>query len=273
MAWWDSLLSGIRMVRLVTDPSQSGPVEIGAYKTFSITMHDSQLGPIASAKINITGINAYMLKSTGGNPPNIAGITQPIFNKADGLVYCFYRFLPVEWLPGDEYTLQVNSITVQIDSDLFIVQEIDWSNELMTEVSLEILEEHAHAVGFVRPSGAPGVTLAASGVAWTLGAFSLDIIAAADALLHLYKHDIHWYEVSDESANADYEVVLYGTVGGVADTEVDRIKFTRNNATTRSSEQAAHMPRLDAGSRMRAKVMDSVGTSTCRISVHGHPYI
>ena len=264
--WWDN-------IRLVNQPSQSGPVEIGAYETFSISMHDIPTGAIASADIDITGMSAFMLKSTGGNPPNIFGITQPVFNKADGLVYCFYRFLPAEWASGDQYSLQVSGIIVRIASTIFPVREIDWSNGLISEETIEILEEHAHSIGFVRPTGAPGVLIPASGVAWTLGAFSPDIIAAGDALLSLYKHDIHWYEISDESANADYEVVFYGTLGGVADTEVDRIKFTRNNATTRSSEQAAHMPRLDAGSRLRAKMMDSVGTSTCRASTHGHPYM
>jgi hypothetical protein len=137
---------------------------------------------------------------------------------------------------------------------------------------LHIINEHFHSVGFVRPSGTPGALLTSNAAPWTLGAFSADIITAADPITSLHTYDIHWYEISGEDSNADYEVVLYGTYRGVDDTEVDRIKFSRSNATNRSSEQAAHMPRLDAGSRLRAKMMDSGGGATCRISVHGHSY-
>jgi hypothetical protein len=75
---------------------------------------------------------------------------------------------------------------------------------------VELLQEHAHSVGFVRPTGAVNVALASGAGAWALSAGFTTIIAAGSIPS---RYDLHWYDLDGPSANATYEIVLYGTVG------------------------------------------------------------
>lgn len=127
-------------------------------------------------------------------------------------------------------------------------------------------EEHIHSVQQVSPSGAAGVAVTSAGGAWALGNFSNDIIAPSFVALPF---DIHWVSIAGESANAEYELVLYY---GAADTECARLVFTRTNPTLRSSQLYCQSPILPAGSRVRAKLMDSVGGSSCNVKVMYHTY-
>ncbi|MDD5220292.1 MAG: hypothetical protein PHV11_06985 [Candidatus Bipolaricaulis sp.] len=132
--------------------------------------------------------------------------------------------------------------------------------------NVHLSEEHIHSVQMVRPTGAAGITVTSAGGAWTLGNFSNDIIAAGDVNL---PYDLHWVVVSNESANAEYELVFYY---GPTDIECARVVFSRSNPTLRSTELHLQSPILPAGSRIRAKLMDSAGGSACGVKVLLHTY-
>lgn len=128
------------------------------------------------------------------------------------------------------------------------------------------IDEHFHSVQLVRPSGAAAIAVTSAGGVWALGNFSNDIIAAG-AVNALF--DLHWVVISNESANAEYELVFYY---GPTDIECARVAFSRSNPTLRSTELHLQTPILPAGSRIRAKLMDSVGGSSCGVKVLLHTY-
>jgi hypothetical protein len=108
--------------------SDSETVEENAIQYFNIGIFDIDAGAIASASITITGISAVLEKSTGGGAFSSVGITQPIFSKADGSVYCAYQFLAAQWTTGDMYKLVVSGITATIHSTTAYVPTAVWSN-------------------------------------------------------------------------------------------------------------------------------------------------
>ncbi len=132
--------------------------------------------------------------------------------------------------------------------------------------NLHELCDHIHSPQMVAPSGAAGITVTSNVAAWTLGNFSNDIIAADAVLLPF---DIHWVIVSGEDANADYELVLYY---GAADTECGRTAFTRTNAALTSHSMPMQTIIIPRKSRVRAKIMDSVGGSAATIKILYHTY-
>ena len=130
---------------------------------------------------------------------------------------------------------------------------------------LEELEHHIHSVQQVAPSGAAPIRVTA-GAIWTLGVFSNDIIAA-DAVPDRF--DTHWAVISDPSANAHFELVLYY---GAEDIECARISFTRTGPFVASVSVPVITPILPKGSRLRAKLMGSVASITADIRVFYHVY-
>ena len=131
---------------------------------------------------------------------------------------------------------------------------------------LHELEHHMHSVQQVAPSGAVPITVTSAGGAWTLGAFSNDIIAAAAIT---FRYDVHFIVISTPSANASYELVLYY---GAGDTECARIKFTRDGPFITSITVPVVTPLIPEGSRLRAKGMDSVGGKNVLVAVFFHEY-
>ncbi|MHB8084345.1 MAG: hypothetical protein ACYDHZ_00770 [Dehalococcoidia bacterium] len=125
---------------------------------------------------------------------------------------------------------------------------------------------HQHETQKVAPSGVGPVVLTSGAGAWNLGAFSADIIAAG---FTAFPFDIHWLVSATLSANGWYEVVLYY---GLADTELCRVAFARNNATTRSISDPLMCSIIPAGSRVRAKMMNDSGGATAEIKVLYHLY-
>jgi len=132
--------------------------------------------------------------------------------------------------------------------------------------TVEILDDHAHSVQKVSPSGAAGIAVTSGAGAWNLGAFSADIIAAGAVALPF---DIHGVDIENPDANAEYELVLYY---GAADTEAGRCTFTRTNAITISRSTSMQTPLIPAGSRVRAKLMDSAGAASITIKIWFHTY-
>jgi len=132
--------------------------------------------------------------------------------------------------------------------------------------TLELVEQHFHSAQKVAPSGVAAVTLTSGGGAWNLGDFSADIIAADAEPLEF---DLHWVSISAPDANAQYEIVFYY---GATDIEACRVSFARTNVFTSSILQHIQTAILPAGSRIRAKMMDSAGGSACKVKVHYHSY-
>ena len=128
------------------------------------------------------------------------------------------------------------------------------------------IQEHLHRPQLVAPSGAGPIGLTSGGGAWGLGNFSNDIIAA-DAVEDPY--DVHWVVVEGPSANAWYEIVLYY---GPADIECGRAAFGRTAVFTNSVSIPVMTEILPALSRLRAKIMDSVGGSSVNMKVFYHTY-
>jgi len=127
--------------------------------------------------------------------------------------------------------------------------------------------QRVHACGKIAPSGADSITLTSGVGAWTLGNFSNDIIAAG-AVPQSFA--IHWMVISNPSQNAWYDIVLYY---GATDIECARTTFARENNFVNSINVPVQMRVSPAGTRIRAKIMDSVGGGSCDIKVIYHEYL
>jgi hypothetical protein len=152
-----------------TEQSKSGTVEENAFEMFNISLFDLDSGAILSADINIAAISQVMEKSTGGADFSSAGITQPVFAKADGRVYCSYQFLAAQWAVGDLYRLTVTGITAVVDTETVYCPTMVWSNAVLEAANIDtnvetILSELAGAAGVASFPGAAnpgdGVSLA-----------------------------------------------------------------------------------------------------------------
>lgn len=113
--------------------SEGGVAEEDQLLGFTIALSDCCNGDIAVADIDITGITQTMHKGTGGNAFSSAGITQPTFNKIDGMIYLYYKFLAAEWALGDTYLLKAIDITCEIDGQTLYVPQACWSNIVLNE--------------------------------------------------------------------------------------------------------------------------------------------
>jgi hypothetical protein len=128
-----------------TEQSKSGTVEENAFEMFSISLFDLDSGAILSADINIAAITQVMEKSAGGVDFSSAGITQPVFAKADGRVYCSYQFKASEWAVGDLYRLTVTGITAVVDAETVYCQNMVWSNVVLEAAALDAMVEDIDA--------------------------------------------------------------------------------------------------------------------------------
>lgn len=102
--------------------------------------------------------------------------------------------------------------------------------------------------------------------AYNFGAYSADILAAG-LLVDLF--DLHWVVVSAPDTNANYEIDF---VYGATDTTACVCKFSRTNVFNSSITLPLMTIRMPAGSRIRARMRDSAGGSTARVSVFYHTY-
>lgn len=132
-----------------------------------------------------------------------------------------------------------------------------------------IAEKHVHGACKVAPTLATGITVTATtgAGAWTLGAFSSDIIAAG-AVADPF--DIHYINIESLSANTTYELVLYY---GAGDTEAGRVRFSRLNNNEAQNAVPFMSPLIPGGSRVRAKLATPADDGeNCVISVYYHTY-
>ena len=131
------LAVGGEAIQMRVEQSNSGTVEEDAIMAFGISIIDVDTGAVTLANIDISGITQTLEKSTGGGAFSTAGITQPVFAKADGLVSVDYRFLAAEWVIGDVYKMTVSGITATIGSDTAYVKTCIWSNMVMEAANVE----------------------------------------------------------------------------------------------------------------------------------------
>jgi len=112
--------------------SNAAPVaEENSIQFFEISLFDIDAGAIIEANIDITAISSIMSKSTGGGAFSAVGITQPVFSKAEGSVYCFYQFLAAQWTSGDSYQLVVTGIQATVYGNIVYVPTATWANTIV----------------------------------------------------------------------------------------------------------------------------------------------
>jgi hypothetical protein len=67
-------------------------------------------------------------------------MTDPVFAKADGQVYCSYEFLAADWQAGDMYRMTLSGVTCTIGTQTAHVPTMIWSNLVVeaADVTAEI---------------------------------------------------------------------------------------------------------------------------------------
>ncbi len=121
----------------ITEQSEASTVEQNAIQQFNIALFSLSTGAIPLLSIDITGISQLMSRSRAGGAFSAVGITQPVFAKGAGTVYCPYQFLLAEWEMGDLYKLVVSGIKATIGINTFFVPDMVWSNAVIESADLE----------------------------------------------------------------------------------------------------------------------------------------
>lgn len=132
---------------------------------------------------------------------------------------------------------------------------------LKTEV--DDIWAHDHSEQFVAPLAAP-ITLTSGVGAYTLGNFSDDFIAAGATT---GEFDITAIGFGTPDINGTYTVILYA---GATDVEIGQVSFNRQGVFTSSIYRDMSTIILPAGTRIRAKMMDSTGGATCVSKIYYH---
>jgi hypothetical protein len=133
---------------------------------------------------------------------------------------------------------------------------------------LHTLSEHFHSTQLVRPHLAAAINVAAAAPAWTYGALSGDLVAAASIAV---PYDVHGIAIDSMSANDSYQLALVGTLGGV-DTVVCEVSMVRTSPQLTSLHIPVQMPLLAANTRLRAKLASAAGSNTINLKVRLHTY-
>lgn len=130
---------------------------------------------------------------------------------------------------------------------------------------LKMLQEHVHSAAKVYPTGGAGVTVTQAAGAWTLGAAAT--IIPANTVTKDF--DVHYINIEGASGDDTYELVLYDD--GV---ECGRMRFTTVDIANARFLGSIPMQTslLEKNSALTAKVMGSVGSLNCVISVFYHEY-
>jgi hypothetical protein len=132
----------------------------------------------------------------------------------------------------------------------------------------ETIDDHVHSASKVYPTLADGVTVTATtaGTTWTLGAL-VEIVPASTITVDF---DIHHVSIEALSANSVYELVLYA---GAGDTEIGRVRFTKNAVMDGTMNIPMQTPIIAANSRIRAAIATTNDNGeTADISLFYHTY-
>lgn len=117
----------------------------------------------------------------------------------------------------------------------------------------ELLNEHIHSVCQCYPTLAAGATITAGAGAWTLSA-AYAVVIPTNTIP--YDFDIHFINVETLSANASYELVLYGGADG-SEIEIGRVRFTRTAVNEAANNVVINTPVQAAGTQIKAKLASS----------------
>lgn len=133
--------------------------------------------------------------------------------------------------------------------------------------NIKTLLEHVHSPQKVYPTLAAAITVAGGAGAWTLGNFVT--IVAASTITSVF--DIHWIQLSNATADDEYELVLYY---GATDIEAGRITFTADSSAQISVVSPAPMQtvKIPANSQIRAKLASSTGSDSVDVKIFYHTY-
>ena len=303
-----NILADTAGVQLRTEQSKSGTVEEDGFQAFGISLIDVDFGAVAGADIDITGITAVLEKSTGGAAFSNAGITQPTFVKAAGLVSVDYRFLAAEWVNGDVYKLEVAGIEAEVNADTVFIKTMIWSNMVLesanVEAKIDIIDgfhdvpaidsvdndqirdvignkgdgHNANSVyaklhsadDHLHSEGDVYPTLANDvQVTGAAGAWTLGAFTEIVPINTITDDfDIHFIEVSTTSDNDVYEMHFFAVEVLIA-----KIRFARTTNQVRISAKPTQTVIIPANTQIQAKLATQAGGSkTADISIQFHPY-
>ena len=129
---------------------------------------------------------------------------------------------------------------------------------------------HVHGQSWVYPVYANAVTLTSGSGAWNTGGSITEVIPASTLTTAAF--DIHWINISNVSANAQYVVDIYAGGAG-SEVLIGRTRGFRTSTFTTSQAKRIQIPQQPAGTRISCKLSDSsAGTITADVSFEGHYY-
>jgi len=134
---------------------------------------------------------------------------------------------------------------------------------------LHIINEHLHNIVFIRPSLAGSVTLTSGAGAWAAYPTPTQIIAANNITEDF---DLHFLDISDISANGEYQIALY-TGAALSEVLVGEFGAVRNAVQSQEGARNILTPLFDANTRISAALSSSnAGANTINIKLEGHKY-
>ncbi len=131
-------------------------------------------------------------------------------------------------------------------------------------------DEHFHSVVFIKPNLAGSVTLTSDAGAWAaMNATKTEIIPVG-GVTSIF--DIHFMDISDISANGEYQIELYkGGIG--AEISIGNFGTGRNAVQSQEGARPIITEMLPANTRISAALSSSnAGANTLTIKLEGHTY-
>lgn len=134
---------------------------------------------------------------------------------------------------------------------------------------LKLINEHAHKPQKCYPVLADSVTLIASASSWVMGSWTE--LIPADTITEDF--DIHWVNISNISANDEYEIE-FGTGGAGSEVSLDTcVSFERNAVQSQEGSTSIQTGLISANTRVAARLASkATAANTANIKVHYHEY-
>jgi len=139
---------------------------------------------------------------------------------------------------------------------------------------LRTMYQHVHGETFVFPDLDDDFVLTSGAGAWGTGGALVEIIPAGGTDRPF---DLHWMNIANMSADAEYQVKLYAGAPGEEVVIDPGIRSWRDSTFLAGVEttgaQAIQIPQQSAGTRITARLFSSnAGTATAAINIKGHYY-
>ena len=133
-----------------------------------------------------------------------------------------------------------------------------------------IFNEHFHSAVFLKPNLAGAITLTSDAGAWAaMNATKTEIIPVGGVTSVF---DLHFMDISDISANGEYQIELYkGGIG--AEISIGNFGTGRNAVQSQEGARPIITEMLPANTRISAALSSSnAGANTLTIKLEGHIY-